>query len=102
MAEPLSESQVRHIAKLSRLSVSAEEVERYRAQLADVLDHMRALSALDLSGVEPMAHVSGAVNRLDDDEPGPMLAREVLMALAPATDPPFVKVPKVIGDGGGA
>lgn len=94
--------QVRHIAKLSRLAVGASEVEAYRAQLGAVLAHMDTLRALDLAGVEPLTHVSGAVNRLDDDAPGPMLASAELMKLAPSSDPPFVKVPKVLGEGGGA
>ena len=102
MAEPLTEQQVRHIAKLSRLTVTPQEIDGYRVQFANVLEHMRTLAALDLDGVEPMAHVSDAVNRLDPDEPGPSMSNAQLMALAPATDPPFVRVPKVLGDGGGA
>ena len=102
MAHELTDTQVKHIAKLSRLRVTDQEVSAYRAQIGAVLAHMETLRALDLAGVEPLAHVSGAVNRLDDDEPRAMLATEDLMKIAPATDAPFVKVPKVLGDGGGA
>jgi Asp-tRNA(Asn)/Glu-tRNA(Gln) amidotransferase C subunit len=49
-----------------------------------------------------MTNVAGAVNRFDRDEPGPMLSAEALMKMAPESLPPFIKVPKVLDDGGGA
>lgn len=102
MAHELTDIQVKHIAKLARLRVTEREVTAYRAQIGAVLAHMETLRSLDLAGVEPLAHVSGAVNRLDADEPRAMLENEALMKIAPATDAPFVRVPKVLGDGGGA
>jgi aspartyl/glutamyl-tRNA(Asn/Gln) amidotransferase C subunit len=63
---------------------------------------MDRLRGIDLSGVEPLTSVGGGVNRLDDDVPGPVLTNEALLKMAPDTMAPFVKVPKVIDDGGGA
>jgi len=99
---PLSPDYVRRIAKLSRLSLTDEQVEQYGARMSAVLGYMERLRELKLDDVEPMANVGGATNRLDEDTPGPTLSNEALMKIAPDTTPPFVKVPKVLGEGGGA
>jgi aspartyl-tRNA(Asn)/glutamyl-tRNA(Gln) amidotransferase subunit C len=100
--EPLSADEVRKVARLSRLSLSDEQIERYRSQLSAVLGYADRLRQADLTGVEPMAHVGDSVNRLDDDLPGPTLPNEALMKMAPETMEPFIKVPKVLDDGGAA
>jgi len=100
--EPLSPDYVRRIAKLSRLSLTDEQVEQYGARMSAVLGYMDRLRELNLDDVEPMANVGGTTNRLEDDVPGPTLSNEALMKIAPDTMPPFVKVPKVLGEGGGA
>jgi len=100
--EPLSPDYVRRIAKLSRLSLTDAQVADYGARMTAVLGYMDRLRELKLDDVEPMANVGGTTNRLDDDTPGPTLSNEALMEIAPDTMPPFVKVPKVLGEGGGA
>lgn len=100
--EPLSPDYVRRVAKLSRLSLSEAQVAEYGSRMSAVLGYMDRLREVDLDGVEPMANVGGTTNRLGDDIPGPTLSNEVLMQMAPDKSPPFVKVPKVLGEGGGA
>jgi len=95
----LSTADVRHVARLARLALSDEQVEHFRTQLAAVLAYVRRLHELDLDGVEPLTHVGDVTNRLDDDEPGPSLATEALLDMAPGSLPPFVKVPRVLGEG---
>lgn len=102
MSEPLSEAYVRKVAKLARLALSDEQVRLYQGQLSAVLGYVERLRELKLEGVDPLANVGETVNRFRDDEPGAMLPNEALMRIAPESMPPFVKVPKVIGDGGGA
>jgi aspartyl-tRNA(Asn)/glutamyl-tRNA(Gln) amidotransferase subunit C len=99
---PLSEGDVRKVARLSRLAITDEQARVYQGQLAHVLGYIERVRGVDLSGVEPLTHVSGAVNRLDADVPGPTLPTDTLMRMAPQSVPPFVKVPKVIDEGGGA
>lgn len=98
----LSRDEVVKIAKLARLSLTSDQAVAYQTQLSAILDHMATLQKVDLSGVEPLTHIGESVNRLDPDEPGPTLPTKVLMDMAPDTMAPFVKVPKVIGEGGGA
>jgi len=98
----LSAADVHKVAALSRLSLSDAQVEQYRHQLSAVLAYINRLRELDLAGVEPMAHVGDTHNRLDADTPHDPLPNSVLMKMAPQTMPPFIKVPKVIDDAGGA
>lgn len=102
MAEPLSADEVRKVARLSRLALSDEQVEQFRTQLSAVLGYVERLDQADLSGVEPLVHVGEAVNRLDEDVPGPTLPFETLQKMAPETWERFIRVPKVLEEGGGA
>jgi len=95
----LTTEQVRKVAKLSRLALTDAQAEDYRSRLSAVLGYVQRLRTLDLSGVEPMAHPMETTNRLGADEPGPTLTNAAFMDIAPDTHPPFLKVPKVIGEG---
>jgi aspartyl-tRNA(Asn)/glutamyl-tRNA(Gln) amidotransferase subunit C len=98
----LSPEYVRRIAELARLEIPDDKVGFYADRLGAVLEYAKRLSEVDTTGIEPMSHPHDVSNRLRDDEPGPTLPRETFMAMAPETVEPFVKIPKVIGDGGGA
>jgi aspartyl-tRNA(Asn)/glutamyl-tRNA(Gln) amidotransferase subunit C len=100
--QQLSADYVRRIARLSRLAINDQEVADYQVKLSAVVGYIERLRKLDLAGVEPMANVADQANRLDEDVPGPTLLTEVLMEMAPAVMPPFVKVPKVFEEGGSA
>ncbi len=79
----LDRAQVLHVARLARLQLSDEEVERMAAELSHVLDHIEKIDELDLEGVEPTSHVVDVVNALRADEPVPCLPRDVALAAAP-------------------
>lgn len=97
--EGLSTGTVRAVARLARLALSDEALEDHRRRLAAVLRYAQTLRELDLSGVEPLAHPHEATNRFDADDPRPPMPREALLGIAPAVDGPFIRVPKVIGEG---
>jgi len=101
-ASQLTSEDVRRMARLARLALSDEAVEDHRRHLAAVLDHMEILRGVDVRGVQPMAHAGDDAAAPAADEPGRLLPREVLMRMAPAAEPPFIRVPKVLGDEGGA
>jgi aspartyl-tRNA(Asn)/glutamyl-tRNA(Gln) amidotransferase subunit C len=98
----LSPAEVHKIARLARLAITDEQAAAYGPQLSAILSHMDKLRSLDLTGVEPLTHIGDTVNRLDADIPGQTLPSQALLDMAPEAMPPFVKVPKVLGDGGGA
>ena len=74
-----------HVARLARLKLTDEEVERMAGELSGVLEHVERISELDLEGVEPTSHVIELENVLRPDEPRPSWPRE--QVLEPAPDP---------------
>ena len=79
----LLRDQVLHVARLARLELTDEEVERMAAELSHVLDHIEKIRELDLEGVAPTSHVVDVVNAFRSDEPQPCLPREVVLQSAP-------------------
>ena len=71
------------MARLARLELSDDEVERMAVELSKVLDHIEKIRELDLEGVPPTSHVIDVVNALRADEPEPSLPVEVVLASAP-------------------
>src|SRR3954454_3932839 len=85
MPPMIDRDQVLHVARLSRLRLSEEEVETMTGELSGILEHVDRIGRLDLEGVGPPPHVAAWENGLRPDEPRPSLPRDV--ALAPAPEP---------------
>jgi aspartyl-tRNA(Asn)/glutamyl-tRNA(Gln) amidotransferase subunit C len=86
----IDREQVLHVARLARLRLSEEEVERMSGELSTILDHIEKIGELDLDEVEPTSHVVQIENVLRPDEPRPSWPRERMLAEAPdATDDGF-------------
>ena len=79
----IDREQVLHVARLSRLRLSEEEVERMASELSGILEHVDRISELDLDGVEPTSHVVALENVLRPDEPRPSWPRERMLDSAP-------------------
>jgi aspartyl-tRNA(Asn)/glutamyl-tRNA(Gln) amidotransferase subunit C len=99
----VTRDEVRHVAALASLELTPSEEERIERDLNAILGYVAELNELDTANVEPMAQVSeilrakaAPATTLRADEPRPSLARQTVMAEAPATDGIFFKVPKVI------
>jgi aspartyl-tRNA(Asn)/glutamyl-tRNA(Gln) amidotransferase subunit C len=83
----IDREQVLHVARLARLRLSDEEVERMSDELSSILEHVERIGELDLEGVEPTSHVVDVENVLRPDVPRPSWPRERMLGLAPdATD----------------
>jgi aspartyl-tRNA(Asn)/glutamyl-tRNA(Gln) amidotransferase subunit C len=91
----ISRDEVLHVAKLARLALSEEEIEKFRAQLSAILEAVGKVSELDLEGVPPTSHPLDLVNVLAEDEPQPCLSREEALANAPDAEGGFFGVPPV-------
>ena len=98
MADRISVQQVAHVARLSRLHLTGEELERFAGQLGAVLDHAADLAALDLDGVQPMSHPLPLVNVLRDDVPRPGLSPEEALAAAPEVSDGRFAVPSILAE----
>jgi aspartyl-tRNA(Asn)/glutamyl-tRNA(Gln) amidotransferase subunit C len=79
----LDRSQVLHVARLARLDLNDQEVQRMAAELTKVLDHIEKIRELDLDGVSPTSHVTDVTMALRPDEPESCLPPEVALAQAP-------------------
>ncbi len=92
----LSKETVEYVANLSRIELTAGELEKLSKQLESILGFIDTLKTLDVSGIEPTAHILPISNVLRDDEPRQSLPIEKTLANAPASEGNFFVVPKVI------
>jgi aspartyl-tRNA(Asn)/glutamyl-tRNA(Gln) amidotransferase subunit C len=79
----IEREQVLHVAKLARLGLSEEEVERMAGELSGILEHVDRIAELDLDDVEPTSHVVALENVLRADVPHKSLSPDVALASAP-------------------
>jgi aspartyl-tRNA(Asn)/glutamyl-tRNA(Gln) amidotransferase subunit C len=98
MSEPLSRDDVAKVARLARLRLSEEELDRFTGQLAKVLQHAEDLNQLDLAGVAPTAHPFGLANVVRSDEPEQCLSRDEVLAMAPDAEEGRFAVPRIVGE----
>ncbi|MDP2399672.1 MAG: Asp-tRNA(Asn)/Glu-tRNA(Gln) amidotransferase subunit GatC [Burkholderiales bacterium] len=87
---------VRRAAHLARIAVDDAEAEAALAQLTRVFGLIEQMQAVDVSGIEPMAHAQDLVLRLRTDEVTEADQRERFQAVAPAVEAGLYLVPKVI------
>ena len=89
----ITRDEVLHVARLARLALSEEEVERLTEQLGAILDAVSKVSELDLADVPATSHPLDLVNVWDEDEPRPSLSREDALANAPDPAESAFRVP---------
>jgi aspartyl-tRNA(Asn)/glutamyl-tRNA(Gln) amidotransferase subunit C len=76
---------VKHVAELANLSLTDEETQKFETQLSEVLDYIKKLDEVDVSGVEPTSQVTGLENISREDESRPLLTQEEALSNAKAT-----------------
>jgi aspartyl-tRNA(Asn)/glutamyl-tRNA(Gln) amidotransferase subunit C len=79
----ISREQVLHVARLARLRLEEDEIDRMSRELSSVLDHIEKISELDLEGVPPTSHVVDVENVVRRDEPRPSWPVERALEQAP-------------------
>ena len=92
----ITREEVLHVAKLARLELTDEEVERLTEQLGAILDAVSKVSELDLSDVPPTSHPLELVNAWADDVPHESLPLDKVFANAPAREGDLFKVPPTV------
>ncbi|MBC7541225.1 MAG: Asp-tRNA(Asn)/Glu-tRNA(Gln) amidotransferase subunit GatC [Candidatus Sericytochromatia bacterium] len=92
----ITSADVRHVAKLAKLSLSETEVATYTQQLSQLLGHFEALQSLDVTGVAPTPRAIPLHNVWRPDTASGDLPHDAALANAPATEGPYFKVPKII------
>jgi len=97
VSDRISAADVAKVARLSRLDVTSEEIDRMTVQLDGMLEHFADIDALDLAAVEPMTQPYPLVNVFRADVPQPCLDREEVLAAAPAAEDGRFRVPPTVG-----
>ncbi|MHB1090903.1 MAG: Asp-tRNA(Asn)/Glu-tRNA(Gln) amidotransferase subunit GatC [Ilumatobacteraceae bacterium] len=88
---------VAKVARLARLNLTVEELDRTTHQLTDMLEHFRDIDKLDLADVTPMTQPHPLKNILRDDVIVSGLDRQEVLDNAPATQDGRFRVPPTIG-----
>jgi aspartyl-tRNA(Asn)/glutamyl-tRNA(Gln) amidotransferase subunit C len=98
MPTRISPEEVAHVARLARLALTPEELERFTVQLGAVLEHAQDVEALDTAGVPPTAHPLPLANVWRDDTVRPSLDRDEVLAQAPDVEADRFRVPRILGE----
>jgi len=94
----ISRAEVQHVARLARLHLTDDELERMREQLDAILAYIDKLRQLDVEGVEPTSHAVPLVDVMRDDALAPCLTQDEALANAPDRADVFFRVPRIIED----
>lgn len=92
----ITEEEVKHIVKLSMLTLSEEELSTYSGQLNTIISYVEQLNTLNTVGVEPTSHVLPINNVMRDDMQMPSLPNDEALQNAPDPADKFYRVPKII------
>jgi len=92
----IDKTHVKHIADLSRLSLTDAETESYADQLASILDYVEQLNKVDTSGVEATSFMAPACDPMRDDVQSASLPSDKLLENGPKVKNGYFAVPKVM------
>jgi aspartyl-tRNA(Asn)/glutamyl-tRNA(Gln) amidotransferase subunit C len=89
---------IAHLARLARLAVTDDELDLYAGQLSAVLDAVAQVQQAPVEDVPPTTHAVPMTNVMRDDVVRPSLARDVVLAGAPAAEDDRFRVPRILGE----
>jgi aspartyl-tRNA(Asn)/glutamyl-tRNA(Gln) amidotransferase subunit C len=89
----ISRDEVLHVARLARLELSSDEMERFQEQLSAILESVSKVSELDLTDVPPTAHPLAIANAWAEDLPRDCLPLDDVFANAPDRDGDYFRTP---------
>ncbi len=93
---PISRADVQHVARLARLTLTDEELDRFQRQLSQILEEAEKVKRLPTQGVAPMSHAVPRVNVWRGDEVGACLTQEEALSTAPEVEQGRFKVPRIV------
>lgn len=89
---------VRYVAKLARLELTDEEAAEFQPQLEAIINHVEALSKVDISGIDQIDQAVSGFGRMRDDVPHQSLTQAAVLLNAPDQAQGQIRVPKVVTD----
>jgi len=93
----ISKEELKHIADLSNLYFTDEELEKYAKDMSSIVEFANQLNDVDTTNVELTTSILGEYNVFREDEVKPSFKREELLKNAPEQQDGMFKIPKVIG-----
>lgn len=94
----ISRDEVAHLAMLSRLALSEEEIALFAEQIDEIVGAVAAVQQVDTEGVEPMSHPHSIATSMRDDVLVPTLTAEQALDQAPASEDGRFMVPQILGE----
>ena len=91
----INKEEVKHVAKLARLELTDEEVNKYSQQLGSILEYVEQMNEVNTTGIEPMPHAIPVYNVMREDIVKYEQTKEELMANAPFEEDGFFRVLKI-------
>ena len=91
----LTTKEIKHIAKLARLELTAEEEEKFSRQISSILEYVEKIKKLDTKGVEPISQITGLEDVMRDDNSVNSGIQEEILKSAPDRDGNLFKVKSV-------
>lgn len=95
----ISEEEVKHVAKLAKLSFEQEELHNFTDQLSKIIDMVELLGEIDTTGVPITTNVVDAINVMREDVSVPGTDRAELMKNVPQSEDGYIKVPAIMDNG---
>jgi len=92
----ISKETVKYLANLARIELAEKDLEKFSFQLNDILHYISQLEEVDISKIDPTAHVLPIKNVKREDKPRPSVDIKEVLKNAPLKEGKFFKVPKVI------
>ena len=94
----ITRDEVAHLARLARLDLSEDELERMAGQLDAILGAVAEVSEVATDDIPPTSHAVPLVNVFRDDEITPCLTPEQALSGAPAAEDQRFRVPRILGE----
>ncbi|MCK5460344.1 Asp-tRNA(Asn)/Glu-tRNA(Gln) amidotransferase subunit GatC [Candidatus Parcubacteria bacterium] len=91
----LTTKEIKHIAKLARLELTAEEEEKFSRQISSILEYVEKIKKLDTKGIEPISQITGLENVTRDDNAVDFGIQKDILKSAPERESDLFKVKSV-------
>lgn len=92
----ITRDEVCHVARLARLNIDEQDLDRFAEQLGSILSYVDSLGEVDASDIAPTAHAVDIKNALREDEPRDSLDQQTALSNAPESEDGCFVVPKII------
>ena len=94
----ITRDEVAHLARLSRLALSDEELDHLAPQLGQIISAVAQVQEVAAEGIPPTSHATGLTNVYRDDVPVPCLGAAAALDQAPEVEQQRFKVPRILGE----